>query len=1101
MDARSGRALHEIQRIGTSTRLHAISCIALDPSEELIWTGNTNGRLTSFAHSSNGLHKYTAFKAHNETVSQIAITDYGVYSVGGNTLRFTSMRGLPLWTVQDENVSKMLSICLPTTPTSNELVIGGLPDKLMLVNIHRGTLTRHLDGAGVETKILRKSSRLLCCDMDVAGHTLVSCGSSERSGTQVREPLVKIFDLRAMRSLPPVSFTAKASFVKFLPKLSSTALITSAKGTFQICDVLNSTSSIQFYAIEGIDAVPGQLTAFDVSSSGGVFIFGDATGVLYQFADHVESRINMYSRPSEYAAPPQPETYIGLDEDRPLNSIGLPYYTTPLLSVFPNTSIPAHQPPAFIPPEILSSMKLIDFVGYARNPGAFKRNQRLKDTSKENLEVPKFRSEQERAQIRQKAATPTPADTNLRDATSSNNMSRNTNVENNRDSLLPGNDPDKVPKVCRLVEIKYSKFGVEDFDFAFYNKTLYSGLETHIQSSYCNSIIQVLFFNRIFREIAKAHIRLPCSKEFCLTCELGFLFRMLEDGRGVNCQASNFLRAFATTPQAAGLGLLEPDVVTTPVSYSSMIQSCNRFILEQAHQECMGVGISYPIIPSVYNASSSPLSLIQQLYGHPSSTMSKCDVCGNAEVRNTISFVVDMTYRKASHPSSSKVLQSSLPPFQSFNETLQTSLRRGTTTRAWCSHCNKYQPLTQIRALRQLPVVLNVNAFVSESGQSGWWTPGWASARFAMSIKEDDVMVEDAPARGECVPDGLVLYELVSVISEVIENSKTRHLISHIRVDEANGTKNWYIFNDFLVDQIPESNVLDFKEWRLPCVLQFRRVDADAICNLDPLPKTVDASTLKDSNLLNRRHDLVINYTPLSPEETQILKGALCALDAEFIALNKEESEVRSDGVKQVVRPSRLGLARVSVLRGFGANETTPFIDDYISTTEEVVDYLTDYSGISPGDLDPAVSIHPLVPLKVAYKKLRMLVDMGCVFVGHGLKKDLRIINLLVPPEQIIDTVDLFYVKERQRRISLRFLAWYLLGEQIQAESHDSVEDARTALMLYQKYKEMVQIGQLESMLEELYEEGRALNFKVPTIPTEANGMMSLLGDNSPSLL
>ena len=45
------------------------------------------------------------------------------------------------------------------------------------------------------------------------------------------------------------------------------------------------------------------------------------------------------------------------------------------------------------------------------------------------------------------------------------------------------------------------------------------------------------------------------------------------------------------------------------------------------------------------------------------------------------------------------------------------------------------------------------------------------------------------------------------------------------------------------------------------------------------------------------------------------------------------------------------------------------------------------------GDLDPAVSLHPLVPLKVAYKKLRMLVDMGCIFVGHGLKKDLRIIS------------------------------------------------------------------------------------------------------------
>lgn len=38
-------------------------------------------------------------------------------------------------------------------------------------------------------------------------------------------------------------------------------------------------------------------------------------------------------------------------------------------------------------------------------------------------------------------------------------------------------------------------------------------------------------------------------------------------------------------------------------------------------------------------------------------------------------------------------------------------------------------------------------------------------------------------------------------------------------------------------------------------------------------------------------------------------------------------------------------------------------------------------------------SRHTLVPLKVAYKKLRMLVDLGCVFIGHGLNKDFRIIS------------------------------------------------------------------------------------------------------------
>ena len=106
-------------------------------------------------------------------------------------------------------------------------------------------------------------------------------------------------------------------------------------------------------------------------------------------------------------------------------------------------------------------------------------------------------------------------------------------------------------------------------------------------------------------------------------------------------------------------------------------------------------------------------------------------------------------------------------------------------------------------------------------------------------------------------------------------------------------------------------------------------------------------------------------------------------------------------GVEVETAPSRLGLARVSVVRGEGAAAGTACIDDYIRTTEPVYDYLTQYSGLRPGDLDPASSPHHLTTMKVAYLKLRYLVDAGCVFVGHGLKKDFRMINVVVPSTQV----------------------------------------------------------------------------------------------------
>lgn len=46
-------------------------------------------------------------------------------------------------------------------------------------------------------------------------------------------------------------------------------------------------------------------------------------------------------------------------------------------------------------------------------------------------------------------------------------------------------------QISAQVTIKYSKLGLEDFDFKHYNKTLFAGLEPHIPNAYCNCMIQV----------------------------------------------------------------------------------------------------------------------------------------------------------------------------------------------------------------------------------------------------------------------------------------------------------------------------------------------------------------------------------------------------------------------------------------------------------------------------------------------------------------------------------------------------------------------------------------------------------------------------------
>ena len=96
-------------------------------------------------------------------------------------------------------------------------------------------------------------------------------------------------------------------------------------------------------------------------------------------------------------------------------------------------------------------------------------------------------------------------------------------------------------------------------------------------------------------------------------------------------------------------------------------------------------------------------------------------------------------------------------------------------------------------------------------------------------------------------------------------------------------------------------------------------------------------------------------------------------------------------------------------------------------------------------------------------------------------KKDFRVINIVVSRDQVIDTVELFHI-QGQRYCSLKFLAWHFLNIKIQEGTHDSAEDAYTALKLYEKYRELMRAGDwiLDEELEILYETGRQYNWKVP---------------------
>jgi PAB-dependent poly(A)-specific ribonuclease subunit 2 len=323
----------------------------------------------------------------------------------------------------------------------------------------------------------------------------------------------------------------------------------------------------------------------------------------------------------------------------------------------------------------------------------------------------------------------------------------------------------EVPKYYRKVEIKYSRFGVEDFDFAYYNRTRYSGLETDIINSYTNALLQALHYTEPIRSVAKAHICVDCQKENCLLCEAGFLFRMLEDAKGTNCQASNFSRAFSATPQASALGLVDGHGDKPPANVamapSTLIQNFNRWLMSTFTTEAFVDGKSLSLRPtSIQNMSlaANTTSAINQVLGAQVKTTNRCLSCKHVAVRDSTLQTIDMSYpRKVSGND------------HSFADSLRSSIIRSSTTKANCSNCKSFAPLDSRRDLASapaasLPPVLSINAMVSSPETLELWkdrmeggkTRHYLSPRVSFRVGDDGEVVADDSGQG-------VTYEVKSV--------------------------------------------------------------------------------------------------------------------------------------------------------------------------------------------------------------------------------------------------------------------------------------------------------------------------------------------------
>ena len=969
---------------------------------------------------------------------------------------------------------------------TDELVVAGCQPQIFRIDVEKGTLLETLTPAKpVPYTMMRKSGQYICAashdgsihlldsrtlvvvrkwsayagvvnDMDARGDYLLTCGwAHQQYGGLGLERLIRVYDLKNLRPAAPVAFQQGAAFVRMHPKLSSTCIVISQSGAINSIDVQNPDIPSMRYA----PTFDAQLTGLQVMPSGKGFAMTDSNGQIVLWGSQSKMQFTEYSVPTEFPDAVIPAKHLDWASDTPLNSIGMPYYREALLSGWPNSLV--HEvgaPPAKLEQAIMATLRKTDYGMVGANPRDTRRYQaedtRISLRGPTPLAAPKFLSEQ-------------PRDEN---GAHDGERRLSEDIGKTLDALALNGTSDPLA-YYRPVEIKYSKFGVDDFDFRYYNKTKYSGLETHIVNSYANPLLQLFRFTNVTRNLALKHAAHDCAIDSCLLCELGFLVDMLEKAQGQNCQATNLLKVLGKQRGAVTLGILEDHTTNTPLTF--MIQSLNRFFLHKLEES--------------HRLNTGNPTGVQTAFAMRGSSFIKCNTCHYLqEAKDQSWYTHDLVYPPKSAKNSPR---SANPPF---TRLLQDSIHRQEQQRGWCMRCQGYKTITSRRAVYSTPDVLTINAAIQTPEARQLWATRKFLPREVGTINANGQVYcydgQDLQWHLSKRPHAITIYELVGLVAEVTAGETQKsHLVSVVNASVADPnpgqSPNWHLVNDFLVRPIAEEEALHFDgRWKVPSTITYQAKSKSHILD-DSWKAELDTSVLYRSTAQPASNEFY-RFQPLDKARPLPSSDTHCAIDAEFVRLLREEIDMGADGSRTITRPARSGLARVSVLRGDGEEQELPFIDDYIAIDEPVDDYLTQWSGLHPGDLTLGVSRFSLVSLKEVYKKLWVLLNLGCKFIGHGLSSDFRTINIHVPDSQVIDTQDLFSLGQRtQRKLSLRFLAWLLLQEDIQQNAlagHDSIEDARTALKLWRRYLEYVAEGSLEDVKDEIFLKGRRTEFKVP---------------------
>ena len=569
--------------------------------------------------------------------------------------------------------------------------------------------------------------------------------------------------------------------------------------------------------------------------------------------------------------------------------------------------------------------------------------------------------------------------------------------------------PDEALQLC------YHTHG-SAFDWRNYNLSRdIVGLDNTVPGSWIAPLLQCLYLCQSpFFPIRRALIRHWCSKQYCLTCEISILFSNMmvtaSNGAAPISQLANLVRTMMQLPVFVQAGIFIPATSRDDAVFK--MHEVQKMLLEQIDR----------------------------------------DLTVAHEHRVGLDPSVDFTELEAAIPTffgtQFQAVRSTIPP-RFYWEVPASASKVDEGLQHLLKQLESYNgEQVQIKSLPPI-IVLLLNP------EHGHLKPP-LSLRFSRPPKEEFNYV--------------LCSNVIHLADDVDDpgNFVSQHRMSN---------NSYVLVNDYIVSHPMSEEAI---EANVPPITTHAVVVTFYVLETFRTPKLGVVGDIKPPNAYDIVGPLIVHDTtivgkrppkPFLSSLTDVMPNDLVALDAEYVVLEWANKRGDEPDYLRLQRKPHMSLARVSCILSSCPGDERTIMDDYVSTPEPVLDYVTQYSGIHEGDLDPAVSEKNLTTLKTTYMKLRALADRGVRFVGHGLSQDFRVCNVAIPNIQVIDTLEIFH-RPGLRKLSLRFLAYHVLGERVQEDEHDSIEDARTSLRLYRRYEEETRNGTFETLLDNVFQRG-----------------------------